>query len=246
MIPAPAQAQNNDVKNNDVKYAGAIYLAYVRSGDAAVDKTAQAGLENLVRTLNERTSVEPAGVVALDPAKDDLAFFPLIYWPVTANAPPLGAQALRHVQDYLDHGGTILFDTSDRATVTTPGANSPALQRIAGALNIPPLIPMPQDHVLTRSFYLLHGTPGRYDGGTLWVEDQSASGRDGVSSVIVGGNDWAGAWAALDPQTELLSGGGDQNDYAMRFGINLVMYALTGNYKSDQVHLKQIMERLGQ
>ena len=32
---------------------------------------------------------------------------------------------------------------------------------------------------------------------------------------------------------------------AYRFGVNLVMYALTGNYKTDQVHVPAILERLG-
>ncbi len=229
----PALAQQDD----NVKYAGAIYLAYVRSGDSSVDATAQAGLEGLVQILNERTSVEPAGVVAVDPDHDTLAFFPLIYWPVTDATQSLSPAAQRRVQDYLDHGGTILFDTGNR----TGGA----LQRIAGSLNIPPLIQMPKDHVLTKSFYLMDSMPGRFESGPIWVEDQSASGRDGVSSVIVGGNDWAFAWAALGNSSFQLAGGERQREMAGRFGVNLMMYALTGNYKADQVHLPEIMQRLG-
>jgi hypothetical protein len=239
--PSAAFAQNTDA--DAVKYAGTIYLAYIRSGDTAVDATTQAGLESLVQVLKQRTSVEPAGVVALDPEKDDLSFFPLIYWPVSGNAQGLSETGQRRIQNYLDHGGTILFDTADHATAA---AGSPALQRIAGSLNIPPLNPMPPDHVLTRTFYLLKSEPGRYDTGTLWVEDQSASGRDGVSSVIVGGNDWAGEWATYSPASQLNSGDDNQAELSVRFGVNLVMYALTGNYKNDQIHLKQIMERLGQ
>ena len=41
-------------------------------------------------------------------------------------------------------------------------------------------------------------------------------------------------------------GGERQRELAMRFGVNLVMYVLTGNYKSDQVHVPAILERLGQ
>ncbi len=230
----PAAAQE---ENNDVKAAGAIYLAYVRSGDPAVDATAQAGLDGVVTVLNERTSVEPAGAVAIDPEKDTLAFYPLIYWPVIESAQPLSPTAQKRVQDYLDHGGTILFDTGNRA--------ADALQRIGSSLNIPPLIHMPSDHVLTKSFYLMDSMPGKFENGILWVEDQSASGRDGVSSVIVGANDWASAWAAQRDPSIQLPGGERQKELAARFGVNLVMYALTGNYKADQVHLPQIMERLG-
>lgn len=220
-------------------YAGHVYLAFIKSGDAAVDGTVRSGLQTLAQILNDRTSVEPAGVAALDPTKDELAFFPLIYWPVRADSPTPSPEALRRVQDYLDHGGTILFDTADHAGPDendTP--NRLALQRIAGGLNIPPLVALPRDHVLTHTFYILPSMPGRFDGGTIWVEDQSGAGRDNVSSVIVGGNDWAAAWAD--------AGDGDRHERSLRFGVNLMMYALTGNYKSDQIHLQQIMQRMGE
>ena len=70
---------------------------------------------------------------------------------------------------------------------------------------------------------------------------------DGVSAVIAGSSDWAGAWAvdgALRPMFAVVPGGERQREQAYRFGVNLVMYVLTGNYKADQVHLPTIMERL--
>ena len=103
--------------------------------------------------------------------------------------------------------------------------------------------------MLTRAFYLLQDFPGRYAGGEVWVERGDAQVNDGVSSVIIGGHDWAGAWAADDagqPMFPVVPGGERQREFAFRFGVNLVMYALTGNYKADQVHLPTILERLGQ
>ena len=44
----------------------------------------------------------------------------------------------------------------------------------------------------------------------------------------------------------LASGGEVQREMAFRAGVNLVMYALTGNYKADQVHIPALLERLGQ
>jgi hypothetical protein len=32
---------------------------------------------------------------------------------------------------------------------------------------------------------------------------------------------------------------------ALRFGINLVIYALTGNYKADVVHAPFLLQRMG-
>jgi hypothetical protein len=65
--------------------------------------------------------------------------------------------------------------------------------------------------------------------------------------VIIGGNDWASAWAvdASGQPVADVSGGDQQREMAVRFGINVVMYALTGNYKTDQVHAPALLERMG-
>lgn len=241
----PAHAQATD---DMIAHAGKLYLAYVKTNDPNTDYTVQTGLESLARVLNQRTSVEPAGVVAVDPAHDELAFYPFLYWPLTAGQTALSDSAIRNVQNYLDQGGTILFDTRDRGDTLGSGAGSEAesLRRVTAGLNIPPLVTMPSGHVLTKSFYLLKTWPGRYDGGAIWVEEDSVSGHDSVSSVIIGSNDWAGGWAGVTGSEPLSGAMAQQQEMAMRFGVNVVMYALTGNYKADQVHLQHILERLGQ
>lgn len=222
-----------------VAYAAAIHLAFIQSGNPEVDDITRRGLESLSAVLADRTSAEPAGVVGLNPARDDLSFFPLIYWPITVQQTALGQDALQNIQFYLDHGGTILFDTRDNGVGGTT-RNALTLRNITAGLDVAPLVQAPEDHVLTRSFYLLKTFPGRYDNNNLWIEEQSATGRDGVSSVIVGGNDWAAAWAGISPAPDTM-----EHEMAMRFGVNLMMYALTGNYKADQVHVPHILERLG-
>ncbi len=239
--------------SNDVTYASALYLAYIETGDPQVDATSRKGLENLAKVMTARTSAEPQGVVALEPESELFLFFPLVYWPVTADAQALSVNAQRNVQHYLDHGGTILFDTRDshiaRGNVSAT-RNAQALRRITASLDVPALAHIPDDHVLRRSFYLLKTMPGRYEGGTIWVEQSSAPGKDGVSSVIVGGHDWAYAWSAESvgggATSPHLNNGTRQQEYSFRFGVNLLMYALTGNYKADQVHIPHILERLGQ
>lgn len=241
LLPLPAQAQSAD----NLKHAEGLYLAYVITGEQVIDSTSRTGLEALAQVLKQRTSVEPDGVAGVNPESDELAFYPILYWPVSAVQAPLSPAGIANVQKYLDHGGTILFDTRDenyKAGNLGETQNSAVLRSIIGNLNVPPLAPAPKDHVLTKSFYLLESFPGRYSGGTLWVEQQSVSGRDGVSSVIIGGNDWASAWA-MGRNGGM---GSRQQEMSMRFGVNLVIYALTGNYKADQVHVPFILERLGQ
>jgi hypothetical protein len=224
---------------NDIDLAGQLHLAYVRTGNASIDTVNRDGLEALRQVLSQRTSVDIGDTVAVDPETDDLSFFPLLYWSISYGQQPLSDKGLKAVQSYLDHGGTILFDTRDALSAPQggTGSNAQILKTVVGALDIPPLVPMPEDHVLTRSFYLLKSLPGRSDGGTIWVEGKSAAGRDNVSSVIIGGNDWASGWAS--------NGGSRRDELALRAGVNFVLYALTGNYKADQVHLPHILERIG-
>jgi len=225
-------------------------LGYIVTGDSQVDAIARAGLEGLSDYVNHRTAatlVEPDAVV---PGKTDLSFYPLLYWPITADATPLGPAEATALNDYMSRGGIILVDTRDSGSGAgfAPGTEN-ALQRVAHGLVIPPLAPLTTEHVLARAFYLLSDFPGRYTGDTVWVQRDQDRTNDSVSPVIVGGNDWAAAWA-VDAEGRnpyaVIPGGARQRTLAYRFGINLVMYALTGNYKGDQVHVPAILQRLGQ
>lgn len=241
-----------------------VVLAHVSTGDARVDAVAEAGLRGLGERLWERTSIEPEAPMAVDLESDELAFFPFLYWPVTAQQPLPSAEAYARLNSYLRTGGMILFDTRDGDMAGLGGATpeAEALQRLAAGLDIPPLEPIPPDHVLTRTFYLLRDFPGRHIGATLWVEAAPPDAEktegmpfrnlnDGVTPVIIGGNDWASAWAvdaggaAMFPVGRGYAGE-RQREMAVRFGINVIMHVLTGNYKSDQVHVPALLERLGQ
>ncbi|MCE5973475.1 DUF4159 domain-containing protein [Sinirhodobacter sp. WL0062] len=243
--------------------ASNVVLAHMPTGDPEVDRIALAGLQGLSDTLFARTAVEPSEPMTLDIERDDLALFTLIYWPVTADQPAPSPQAYARLNRYLRGGGMILFDTRD-ADLLGVGSASPAarrLQALAAPLDIPPLEPVPSDHVLTRTFYLLQTFPGRYD-GPIWVEAappdaERAEGmpfrnlNDGVTPLVIGGNDWAAAWAEDARGLPMFpigrgSAGDRQREIALRFGVNLVMHVLTGNYKSDQVHVPALLERLGQ
>jgi hypothetical protein len=241
-------------------------LAYIVTGDAEVDNISKAGLQGLTLFLARATALEAGEPVGLDPARDELAFYPLIYWPVVPSAAKPSREALEHIDAYMKQGGTVLFDTRD-AVEAPPGPGGAnrgpgmqALRTILSSLDIPELEPVPRDHVLTKTFYLLKEFPGRFSSGQLWVEalpaandDEPASrparAGDGVSSIIISSNDFAGAWAMRqDGQAmlPLVSAEPRQREFAFRAGVNIVMYTLTGNYKADQVHIPALLERLGQ
>ena len=253
LLPAPAAPARADSEDAIVAATSETRLAYVLTGLPEVDQISQAGLEGLSLVLNRRTAVEAGEPRAVDLATDDLNLFPLLYWPIPDNHPQLAAGVPERLDAYLRQGGMILFDTSD-ASVMIPGQAGPGpgerrLQQLLAGLNLPPLEPVPEDHTLTRSFYLLQDFPGRWTGQTVWVDHAEPSVNDGVSSVIIGGNGWAGAWAIDDyglAMFPVTPGGERQRELARRFGVNLVMYALTGNYKTDQVHIPALLERLGE
>ncbi len=228
-------------------------LAYVKTGVPAVDDASRAGLFGLSRVLQRRTSIEAAAPLGVDLNRDELSFFPLLYWPITAEQRDLTEIARRKMDHYLINGGTVLFDLQEQTTgvqlLGRVSRGTEALRRLTEGLEIPPLSPVPPDHVMTKSFYLMQDFPGRFSGGAVWIGATEGRVNDGVASVIIGSNDWARAWAVNEygrPLFAVVPGGERQRELAYRFGVNLVMYALTGNYKADQVHVPFILERLGQ
>jgi hypothetical protein len=235
-------------------------LAFVLTGDQQVDDISMAGLSGLTDFLAQRSSVEAESPMAIDIERDEIVFFPLIYWPVMPDSEVPTEQALAKIDRFMKTGGTIFFDTrdanSDLSGITgEAGPATQALRRILESLDIPPLETVPPEHVITKAFYLLQSFPGRWADGRLWVEaSQSAAlgveGRaDGVSSIVIGSNDFAAAWAVGSdgrPLFPAVPGGERQREFAYRTGLNIVMYAMTGNYKTDQVHVPALLERLGQ
>jgi hypothetical protein len=245
-LPQDAQAQS--VTGID-QQALEVRLAYVRTGDARIDELSRAGLAGLSRESTRRSAVEPSTPAGVDIETDEILFYPMIYWPVTEDAQGLSPEASARVTAYMNAGGLIVFDTRDGRARGRGLAPHPGLVRLLDSVEVPPLQQMPDDHVLGRAFYLLTEFPGRYPETQIWVEaNPESSGRDGASSVVIGSADWASAWA-IDEQGRPLApveGGPRQRELAIRFGVNLAMYALTGNYKADQVHVPAILERLGQ
>jgi hypothetical protein len=264
LSPQPSIAQDIPDDVLALEATTAVVLGHVLTGDARVDELADAGLRGLSQRLTERTSIEPEAPIGVDLERDELAFFPFLYWPITASQPIPSVEAYANLNRYLRTGGMILFDTRD-ADVADFGGTTPEgrrLQEIALQLDIPPLEPVPADHVLTRTFYLLQDFPGRHTGRSVWVEAAPPDAEqvegmpfrnlnDGVTPVVIGGNDWASAWATDASGAPMFPvgrgfAGERQREISYRFGINLIMHVLTGNYKSDQVHVPALLERLGQ
>ncbi|MDG1211557.1 MAG: DUF4159 domain-containing protein [Paracoccaceae bacterium] len=265
LIAAPqADAQDTTLERALIA-ANNTVLAYVITGDAKVDRISAAGVLGLSRFLNSKTAIEPVEPLPVDLEVDDLSLYPLIYWPITEGQPTPSAEASARLNEFMRNGGMLMIDTRDAhlASPGQPGPNTRALRRLVANLDLPPLAPVHADHVLTRTFYLLDRFPGRWTGGQIWLEEDRTLDRDddaqdqlisdpndGVSPVVIGSADWAAAWAIGDDGEFILpvgrGNGYRQREMALRTGVNVVMYAMTGNYKSDQVHVPALLERISQ
>ncbi|MGA9137757.1 MAG: DUF4159 domain-containing protein, partial [Methylovirgula sp.] len=255
--PKPADPT---LSQSDLQSALNTRLAYVVSGDSQVDEESKAGLTTLTQVLAQRTALIPADPVGVDPERDELAFYPMLYWPIVAGRPQPSPAAKAKVAAYMKQGGTIVFDTRDALTAHAGGPPTPEavwLRQLLDGVDVPELEPVPADHVVTKTFYLIDGFVGRYEIGQTWIEAlppanpadgaRPARAGDGVSPIIITSNDLAAGWAS-EPDGEslypLVPGGARQHELALRGGVNLVMYTLTGNYKTDQVHVRDLLQRL--
>jgi hypothetical protein len=262
LVPARVAAESAaaSVSPRDTGAALTTRLAYVASGDARFDEVSRQGLTSLSRVLARRTSLTPGDPVGIDPARDELSFYPLLYWPIVASQPQPPHAAIAKAALFMKQGGTIVFDTHDALASRPGGPPTPEakwLRALLDGVDVPELEPVPADHVVTKTFYLIDGFVGRYTTGATWIEalppapadggPRPARAGDSVSPIVITANDLAAGWAS-DPDGDslysLVPGGERQHELALRGGVNLVMYTLTGNYKSDQVHVRDLLERL--
>ena len=267
-VPQSAQAQNvpqaapakPQMSPRDMEAALKTRLAYVITGDKTVDEGSRVGLEALSRELGRRTSLNPGEPNGVDPARDELVFYPLLYWPIVAGRPQPTVDAVNRISNFMKQGGTIVFDTRDALLSRPGGPPTPEalwLRQLLAGVDVPELEPIPRDHVVTKTYYLLDNFVGRTTIGQTWIEalppeqgdisTRPARAGDSVSPVVITSNDFAAAWAvdrAGNAMFPLIPGGNRQREMALRAGINLVMYTLTGNYKADQVHVRDLLERL--
>lgn len=199
------------------------------------------GPERMLAQIRKRTSVEaalrvkPVGVGALA-----LFSLPFLYVAGRGDFPNLGSEAAGWLRRYVDHGGMLFFDD---ASGVFPSRFSTGVEKLLA--QVTPgraLKPLSADHTIFRSFYLLDDVPGRKVVRPVFTGVE----REDLSPVIFCANDLGGAWEG-DPlggyTYPCIPGGERQRELSFRMGINLIMYAMTGNYKKDQVHIPFILKR---
>ena len=225
------------------------YLAYIKTPEEKLNYISKNGLNTIKILLQTRTSIAPKEVIEVDIKKDQIYYYSFLYWPLSKNLIDLDIKTITKIKNYLNNGGMLFFDIIgfSRENFNLESNKFKKIKNFLSSIEVDNLTPIPKDHTLTKSFYLLKKFSGRWDNKILLIENSSLELNDGVSSVILGFNDWASAWALdsnKNPIYPVVPGGERQREISYRFGINVAMYALTGNYKSDQIHFKSILNRL--
>lgn len=221
------------------------HLAYIVTPDAAQNRISMKGLSTLTETLRARTAIRMGDPKGLDLPRDDISLYPWIYWPVFQDTAMPDTKTLEKINDYLQRGGLIVFDTQDGSATIQPVLSQSwlRLQVILRALGTDDIRPVDERAVLLRSFYLLDRYIPGPDFGTLWIQSNTENNNDSVSSIIVSSGDWARNWSQ-GTGFGWENGRPDRSEIATRIGINITLYALTGNYKADQVHIQYIIDRM--
>jgi hypothetical protein len=198
-------------------------------------------LRRLGWELSRRTSIETtneATPVRLDAGT--LHRHPFLYLAGAGALPPLRDAERAALRRHLHYGGFLLVDAADGSDGA--GFDAAIRRELAKVLPAAPLQPVPRDHVLHKSFYLVDRQGGRVL-AKPWLEAQALDGR---LAVVYSQNDLGGAWARTelgDWEYPCTPGGEPQREAAFRLGVNLAMYATCTDYKDDAVHLPFILRR---
>lgn len=185
------------------------------------------------------TSIETAStVVSLDPESPALFSHPFSVLVGEGRLPGLSPTTVKKLRDYLTYGGFLFIDDSSgmEGSPFDTGVRD-LLQQI---FPTHPLVPLPSDHSLYRAFFLIDRPMGRVN-TTPWLEGITLG---ETTRVVYCRNDLSGALARSPDGRNLFPvtpGGETQRREAVKLGINLMMYALTSNYKKDQAHVRQLM-----
>ena len=189
----------------------------------------------IVRRTSVSTSSDPADIRLGDP---NLFRYPFLVLSGDRRFALPPEPEIARLRRHITYGGFLLIDSAEGRA---GGGFDESVRRLL-AQTLPGELPIriPDSHVLWKSFYVLRGAPGRII-ATPILEGVE---RDRRLAVVYTQNDLGGAWARDGFghwEHEVIPGGDDQREEAFRLGVNLVMYALCLDYKTEQAHIDYIL-----
>jgi len=241
LIPTQSLAKNSSEENPAFKTT----IAYVQTGNAKLDRSTEAGITRLSNELANRTSAICNAPVSINLERDDISLYPILYVPIYEGT-FIGVDGMKKLHSFIRTGGLVIFDTMDGADISTALSVNPVLIYMLNAMGVSNFEKVNDKHVLLKTFYLLKEIRGRFDDSTTLVEKADENVNDGVSPIIITSAALAQGLSVDENggNSHIISGGSEKDgEMIVRSGINIAMYALTGNYKADKIHTNIIEER---
>jgi hypothetical protein len=221
---------------------GAFHPRILLSGRRAPEPARSTGATSWSWELIRRTSA-PARLTVSRIAADstELLEEPFSVWFGADAVEPLSEPEVRGLRLYLNLGGVLFVDDSNPSL----GAFGRSVRReLSRVLPESPVVRLPPQHVLYKSYYLLDGPVGRVEGPPYLETIQSGK----IACVLLSSHDLLGALAQERGggwTFPIESGAQDQRELAIRLATNIAMYVLCLDYKDDQVHAEELMRRRG-
>lgn len=196
--------------------------------------------QNALKTLSWEVRVRTSVDISLEPVEipilhRDLFLHPFIYIAGDRPFQPFSREERESLVRFIRFGGMILIDISSGSNSDSQGFNN-SIQRELREIGINNLTPIPNNHVIMHSFYLLNRPCGRIQGS----ENLKGWLYNDIYQVILSDHDLGGAWAKDSLgnwSMEVVPGGEQQREMSLRLGVNILLYSLCLNYKDDRVHL---------
>lgn len=200
------------------------------------------GFSDLLEEVGRLTSV-PVRTEVPTRAPDDVGLIrePLLVLVGSEAFEPLAEAAVENLRVHLQQGGFLFVDDASGLD-RSPFYDS--VERLLGRL-FPDqvLAPLESSHAVYRSFFLVQGAEGRF-AVRPYLEGVTVG---DITPVVVSRNDMCGAFSRQPPSGwawEVVPGGEPQRTRAFELGVNVVLYALTANYKLDAVHVDALLRRM--
>lgn len=198
-----------------------------------------AAWQRLLYEVIQSTSIE-CDPKAIQLAPDDPKLFEHPFSVLIGDGPlpELSEKAIQQLVRYLSYGGFLLVDDT---TGELGGGFYKSVWRVSNRMfPTRPLAPLPADHSVYRSFFLLDRPVGRLalsstlEGVSLGAITPLIYCPDDLSGALDRGPDGRDRYPVVP-------GGAEQRREALKLGINLVLYSLTSNYKHDQAHVMELI-----
>ena len=153
----------------------------------------------------------------------------------------LSPKEIRILSNYIRAGGILWIENdSEVAGGDFENWTKKTLKEVFPQLS---LLPVKSGNILFKTFFLMK------EAGGLRLQNPGLEELDynGRIAVIYDRNDLLGVWekdALGNPLYPAIPGGSLQRELGKRLTLNIILYALTGDYKADAVHQPYLLEKM--